>query len=1000
MFRHWEFGRLRRRTLVVAAVTLAVVIGTGGLVLLFAARSLHARTPFFRVTDRVATGGNVIGTGLDLTDVPSSNLVSDASFEPLVFQLQLTVLDGDAQSLLVSSEEANADVYGEGFFNGAAIRVMSLTDQSMVLRKTATVATYGVNRIGGFQPVRLPADLPDGLTFLSFTQQGDTIIAAGQRGTLLVGLDTQTPVSVKTGIEGDLTGICAGEDDGLLACSSDGSVLFSRDAVTWTAWTAPAGTSLHAVATSGREYVAVGRDGIILVGRDGIMTRAGSPSDAGLYDVVCGDGRYLACGEDDTVLLSSSGLAWSPVDVGGSADWTCADYRDGLFAVAGSDGQVCLVDPAGNPDRSVIPGATDIADITFLSRRQLIVLDEQGRFFVSDDGGDQWTATELEPGLHADRIASTAQDRIVSAADDGSLGTSLLVNEISLDTPLVEGTFQAGDLVFLEFVSQRLPDSYLTGGSADIVESWSLSRPDAGTRLDAMAAPDGGTGCMMLTVTPEAEAAGEAAFLSQVLVGEGESTRFENGRLYTVEFWLRQEDIVSRKALVWLTGRFETVGAVIENVGNTWKKYNYTFLLPASASNARPGEIRLNIGIEGAGKAWIDAVWMGLTESRPGQAAQDFTDLVTRMSPAVLRFSFLGIGDAGTRSMAWSMGYGNESATLEDGKRTSAPCGSMETALRIADAAGAVPWLTVGPYSSDSEIRNLVEYLAGPLTETYGKLRMDNGTSHPWTDVFTRVYLEIRDPDNVMGTDSRRASFVNHIIDIVRQSAYYSAIRNQITFIDGMSYDAALMLSLADFHSSAMEVRLDTGIVQSVRSAYRTFYDASPRIMDRPSDANYELIRSISIRFDESSPPTIAAYMETAALGAKEGYSVQLLSSVPAPSGQTFGLREETAVRLAAGYLKGTALETDALDSAPESVTAYAFRSGDTISILLINHADQAYSFPLEAKFPLEDAQVLVYGESGQLVTDETMRRSDSAVDVLPGGVSILVVRDSLAAGK
>ena len=134
MFRLWEFGRLRRRTLLVAAATLAVVVGTGGGFLLLAAGFLQARTPYFRITDAVA-GSNVIGNGLDLRDVPTSNMLQDPSFEPLVFHQQLTALGGDGQSLYVSSEEAKSSLYGEGFFNGASVRVVSPADQEMTVRK-------------------------------------------------------------------------------------------------------------------------------------------------------------------------------------------------------------------------------------------------------------------------------------------------------------------------------------------------------------------------------------------------------------------------------------------------------------------------------------------------------------------------------------------------------------------------------------------------------------------------------------------------------------------------------------------------------------------------------------------------------------------------------------------------------------------------------------------------------------------------------------------------
>jgi hypothetical protein len=79
MFRLWEIGSIRRRTLIVALATLVAVVGTGSAILLLASASLHARTPYFRIMDRSA-GANVMGAGLDIRDVPTANMISDPSF--------------------------------------------------------------------------------------------------------------------------------------------------------------------------------------------------------------------------------------------------------------------------------------------------------------------------------------------------------------------------------------------------------------------------------------------------------------------------------------------------------------------------------------------------------------------------------------------------------------------------------------------------------------------------------------------------------------------------------------------------------------------------------------------------------------------------------------------------------------------------------------------------------------------------------------------------------
>jgi hypothetical protein len=356
---------------------------------------------------------------------------------------------------------------------------------------------------------------------------------------------------------------------------------------------------------------------------------------------------------------------------------------------------------------------------------------------------------------------------------------------------------------------------------------------------------------------------------------------------------------------------------VIENVGNTWKKYEATLYSLMTATVEQPGEVRFQIGFRDAGTVWIDAVWFGPADEEPGSLDTAFATQVQAAHPAVLRFPFLGIGEIGTRSDAWSYPLGNEASVLVDGRRHTVTCGSLDTALQLAMDTGAQPWLRVGPFASDAEIRNLVEYLAGPITEPYGKKRMENGSGQPWTDVFNRLYLEVGDTEGVMGGDSRKASFVNHVIELIQQSPYYSAIRNQITFVDGMEYETALMLSAADYHASELEAVVGGGdVVSELRSAYRAFFDRSPRMPDRPSDVNFEMISRFSLLVDGTSEPTLSTWMEAVSLGARDGYSVQLFHVAEADDLRSLPPAQSAARALSALNLQGTALTVDPLEGA------------------------------------------------------------------------------------
>jgi hypothetical protein len=62
--------------------------------------------------------------------------------------------------------------------------------------------------------------------------------------------------------------------------------------------------------------------------------------------------------------------------------------------------------------------------------------------------------------------------------------------------------------------------------------------------------------------------------------------------------------------------------------------------------------------------------------------------------------------------------------------------------LELCDAVQAEPWYVVPVTFSVQEMTNLMEYLGGSSTSTYGKKRAARGRSAPWTDAFTRIHLE------------------------------------------------------------------------------------------------------------------------------------------------------------------------------------------------------------------------------------------------------------------
>lgn len=63
--------------------------------------------------------------------------------------------------------------------------------------------------------------------------------------------------------------------------------------------------------------------------------------------------------------------------------------------------------------------------------------------------------------------------------------------------------------------------------------------------------------------------------------------------------------------------------------------------------------------------------------------------------------------------------------------------------LELCEEIEAQPWVCLSGTTFPEELANLMEYLAGPTTSTYGALRAERGQEQPWTEVFERLHIEI-----------------------------------------------------------------------------------------------------------------------------------------------------------------------------------------------------------------------------------------------------------------
>ena len=989
-------GRIRKRTFVVAGMVLLAVILTALVLTRFASSILGpSDLRRFSLTER-QNRIDVLGSGISLSEAETANLVEDASFEPLVFRQSLMIISGDATTLTVSSEEASAGLYGDGFFDQASARVMGRNEDGLVLKKNAHILHYGINRVGVFQPVTMPGDVPENQAFLAFARNEEISLAVGEQGLIVWNITGQMPEIIESGLTSDLSGACA-DASGFLACSTRGELIFSSDGKTWSAIPTFNRQPLRAVVLSNdRQAVAVGDHGTILVSQDKQGNLIDAMTDHDLNDIAWGLNTFVAVGDDNTILISHNGLIWQQISISAMTDWQAADYQDGRFMIVGSDGVIATSDDGKNFQILRQKTGVSCVDVVMLSKQQTILLDEDGGISVSNDSGRTWLQSSIDTGMHSRVIALAGKDKVLSADHEGQLGIAQLVAEIQLDSALKDGQYQAGDLLFLEKESTTVPDAYLAASGAMPVtnRSWSLFGLGTAVRVTGEAAPLGGKASMLLQSGNEGEHS--TVILSQV-IDAAKLDPMSSNQALQVELWMKQNGVADRQVKIWLSGPFQSIGTTLGNVGTTWKKYSFTFILPAKNSSliSTAQEARLNVAIE-SGSLWLDRIYLGDAQESTDLMTAKLQQMVDGIAPSLIRLDFLNIGRVSSATENWAQPQGNDAPWMNGSQWMSPTGSSLHAALSMTSDSGADPWLVVDVHASQAEVLDLIEYLAGPISEPYGKLRQELGSFTAWTDVFDRLVIEFNDHDQIFSSDSLKADHVNLMIQTISQSPYYRNIKGKLVFADGMAYSDGVMLSSADYHTSDLAGILLEDSLDSVAQAYQAYYDLLPRNPEKPGQLWPELIRSASIRQVGTHRANLADLINLCLsdLGLQTGL-VNL--AIPAMNSEAWNPALPAAARITAAAAIGVPmLATQTLDTPDSSrVQVFAFSGSGKITIVANNLTDSTITCQLITDLQLRDASMEKYDSNGTLIGRQNLKSNDSRITVLPGG-TVLLVKDAL----
>ena len=242
-------------------------------------------------------------------------------------------------------------------------------------------------------------------------------------------------------------------------------------------------------------------------------------------------------------------------------------------------------------------------------------------------------------------------------------------------------------------------------------------------------------------------------------------------------------------ALAVFLGRGAPANLVFVNqtlsLTGAWSSYSVDFA--ATESGASRGTVQLNFSAVNPSVVLLDDV--SLTQLN-GDVTNTtaFRDPVVNalktFNPGILRYWVEDLADSIDNEIAPPFARRRANYSSRILLREDVMYGLHEF-LELCDLVHAEPWYIVPTTFTTQDMTNLLEYLGGPVSTTYGARRAARGRSAPWTDAFTTIHLEFgneawNNADYYGATISDPPSYGrrgSELFGVAKTSPYYSGAK-------------------------------------------------------------------------------------------------------------------------------------------------------------------------------------------------------------------------------
>ncbi len=931
----------------------------------------------------IGTNGNYLrslGSGINLDSIPSTNYLNDASFEPYAFREAFLVENGTKKILEISNKVAMPGVYASGFFVGANYRVMTEDKVGIVLKKSGKIIKYKPNQIGTFQKAPILGDIPTTSKIKDYTTKGGQSIIVGEKGIIINGINTQSPqVQYVDSVSSDFTGVTNNGND-YFACASDGIVMSSSDGETWTKWKTPGKIKLNAIAASPTAVVSVGDNGILISGFAGNMYFSNIGIEDNIIDIVYGNRQFVAVTNNGNVISSPNGIVWTLRQNKNAVSYKKIEYADSYFLLLTEDGVVQTYKDIGSQPSVSMNLVSGVVDATIMSKSKILALTSKNEIYESTDTGITWEKSNIATPAMATMIGAINDEEILCSSVAVNSYISKLMTEIEVDSELKDGTFQSGDVCYIDIEYPVIPKSYLNSEKlASMKSSWEFIGDGESKKIFSSGSPYDGVGVMEIKSKSGINSPLRYSVISQKINADLTDTALSSSMFYTFSIWVKKGSISESTLKVWISGSFDSIGTEFSNIGTTWKKVTFKFLVPPNLTIGQLTDARINIGTTDEGDFYLDNAYLGLTSENEESFPLQYASQLNLISPAFVRCDFLKMGSSQSMPNRWAIN------------------GKLEEALNLVDGSGekTCPWIVIDSFIGEPELRNFLEYIAGSISSVYGKYRMENGSTLPWISQFDRMMIEFRDLDQNFMSDVSKALYINESIRIIESSPYYNSIKSKIVFVDGMQYSEGIMLSRADYSASDFSLKIDQPRLLTVKKVLSEYSTLIPRSPDRPSNLPLNLMRSAKI--DETGISPNLDELVTILLDPIGTDSTLCLLDLDHWATSQFTKVKTGAATIASAASKGEILPVSKtlLVSKDSLVDCYAFRSNGYISLVFASHNDNPVAISVDLPYSFNGASMKRYDAKGEEVEISKLKKSDQKFNIMPKNVILIQITAS-----